>query len=438
MNLLNRFGLSRNNDEEENPQNEELTPKGGPSGEINDEYDDALSRLGIAGETTLGDELLTSGQSRKIRFDFPPSVQRGYSARQVDEFMNSFVTPTLDWHERQHHQRDMDVFRLGQELGQRDVEMDRLRFSSTVADAAARVDEDKEFQVLMGQLQEAENRLQLLQQDNDQVRAQYAELYPEYVKLWERYEKELAGEDIEDEEFTALSPEAPTEDDLLALDDTQRTGGLPTSPPPLASAEEESPDPTLEPLSSDDVPDDIKAEIIAPFSNHIEELTGRYTELSEQYEELVSRYEESNQLLEEAQQRVADLTAALDGSAGFAEQLAEKDNYIAQVTEQYNELVEKIEAGEYSQPEAAEPPVEWASQVETLERALTSSQEELSLAHAEADELRARLEAYENSTSEESLAEPEPPQPYANNELSPAARRIDPTDLPDGIRLEDL
>lgn len=436
MSLKDKLSFGRNRDEEATHL-DETTPDGDALSYDQTEqaavgYNDSLARLGIESETVIPDDLLTSGQAKKVRFDSPLNPKNGYSAQQVDEFIRDLVIPTLDAHERSLHSRDTDVFRLGKELDDREVELNKKKFDATVQDSLLRVEGDREFETLMAQLDVAERQAAELQaekdalfQENTDIRNQYEKLYAEYLPLWEAEAARVAAGEQTDEvvatSANAVELEGLDEEELL-LAEQAREGEIQERINAAVA-------------NSEALVREARAEA-AVLQARIEELedavpeVAENSEVEEQISSLAAQARQAEDRLLDAQRAIEDAERATAEAAGRYTELYD----------QHEELIRRIEAGEYDVPAEAD----LAAQAE-YERLASAAQaetvrisEELSLKNAELEELRARLNQQEyalGQVEEEEAFEEEQPVYQTKPQAAPKYKEAD---LPPGIRPDDL
>jgi hypothetical protein len=145
----------------------------------------SLERLSIPVETQLGENVLTPASVKSVQFRV--AEPKGYYFKDVEDFVNTMLLPSLEWYAKTLHDRDNAIYKLGEELDRSEVDRTNLRFQLQAAEYGSAVqkgvdanEEDKEMADLLSRLTDAQAQLSKVQQDLASAQ-QYSEEQDVYI-----------------------------------------------------------------------------------------------------------------------------------------------------------------------------------------------------------------------------------------------------------------
>lgn len=464
----------------------------------------SLEKRNIIVETPIDENVLSPSAAKSVRFRL--SKPSGYALGEVDDFIKNIVQPSIDWYAQILHQRDKTVHYLGGELDKAETDILNLKsqiqfleYNSKIEEGISRNTDDKEVAALMARLEGAEaeaealklqlstsgGRIDITQQEAyiAQITEQYNDLLAQYTNDVAALQEELAevtttavpAQAVDNseqeqyinqitEQYNELTTLYETETEKLKAEVIASNEALVNAEKALADAEK-----TLESKADTSETDAYIAQITEQYT----ELLARYeTDLNSSQSELAASQNE----LVELQNTIVTLQEQLDVAKNTpAEETGpsqEMTDYIAQITEQYNELVVRydelqVASGDNSETDAyiaqiTEQYTELVSRYETdvaeLQAELASAstanpsdRDEIAALKAELqksrdyaqslDEHITVLESKIESGSQEVQTKPAEPKrlPLITEETAkPLASSNKYADLPPGIRLDDL
>jgi chromosome segregation ATPase len=322
----------------------------------------SLEKRNIIVETQIDENVLSPSAAKSVRFRL--SKPSGYALGEVDDFIKNIVQPSIDWYAQILHQRDKTVHYLGGELDKAETDILNLKsqiqfleYSSKIEEGISRNTDDKEVAALMARLEstEAEAEALKLQLSTSGARVDITQQEAYIAQITEQYNDLLA-------QYT---------NDVTALQEE------------LAEAITVNPAQTVDNSEQEE---------------YINQITEQYNELTILYEteteKLKAEIIASNEALVNAEKVIA---ASGDTS--------ETDAYIAQITEQYTELMTRYETDlSSSQAELTGMQAELSSSQTALtgvQAELVSSQNQLEETQSVILALQEQLELAKNTPTED-------------------------------------
>ena len=311
----------------------------------------SLEARGIAVETQIDQNILSPGTAKAVRFRV--SKPSGYSSKEVDDFVQNIVLPSIEWYRGTIYQRDKVVHTLGQALDQAEVDVKNLRsqiqfieYNNSIKQGIGRNEDDKEAQALMERLALAEEEAANLRAAgaggiDPETQAYIQQITKQYEALALQYE--LETNDLQAQLAVALAAAA-----------SAVVGSTPEQDAEVAERIEELQAQNLQ-LSENYQTDvqalenklkeallEVAALKAAPIAPAVDEETQTYIlQLTEQYNTLAAQYETDVAALQSSLD-AALLAASASGSAPDDDR-AQLEEYVETVTAQYNTLIQRYE-----------------------------------------------------------------------------------------------
>lgn len=300
----------------------------------------SLEKRNINVETVIDDNVLTSAASKSVRFRI--AKPSGYAPSEVDDFIANIVQPSIDWYTQIIHSRDKVVHFLGEELDRAETDIFNLKsqiqfieYNSKIEEGISRNTDDKEMVALMERLSATEAEAERLKEElanttqstptDADVRIQ--EIQQKYNDLQTQYHEEVS--ELQAKLAETPEPSASPETEQYIQQVTDQYNEL------LARYTEDTQ--ALQAQIDTLVSEATNNESVAPVATDTSELEQYIQQITDQYNELLARYTEDTQALQ-AQVETLQATPSVAPSSGESS-TAELEQYIQQITDQYNELL---------------------------------------------------------------------------------------------------